>query len=611
MYSVNQYQIEHLLNWVKTGEIAIPEIQRPFVWDTTKVRDLMDSLYNGYPIGYVISWKNPSTKLKDGSLSEGKRVLIDGQQRVTALRAAVLGEKVIDNEYAEKRIKIAFNPQTEKFETLTPAIEKDVSWIPDISEYLKESSGIFSAVANYSQKNPDVPRTLIEQNIEKLMKMKSRQIGMIELEANLDIETVTEIFVRINSKGVVLSQADFVMSKIASYDAKDNFGSTLRKAIDYFSHLSKYPNFYKFIENNDKEFTNTQYFNQISWLKNENDDLYDPDYNDILRVVLGVEFERGKMADLVSILSGRNFETRTFETEIMDENFQRLSKGILYFMNETNFKRFLMIIKSAGFISNSMINSQNALNMAYAVYLKLKQMNVYSGDIEKYVQKFLVMSLLTGRYSSSPESTMDADMKSIAQHGIQKTIKEIEESELSDTFWNVTLVQDLDRSMINAPALQVFFASQVKNNSKGFLSHDISVGNLISHRGDIHHLFPRDLLKKVNNNRSYYNQIANYVYAQQEINIKISNKHPKVYFGELLEQVNGGRIIYGNITNKEELIKNLDEHAIPQEIFEMEVSDYEKFLELRKRLMAKKVETYYKSLSGIQSVRETEDSVNL
>jgi len=599
MYSVNQYQIEHLLNWVKTGEIAIPEIQRPFVWDTTKVRDLMDSLYHGYPIGYVISWKNPSTKLKDGKLSEGKRVLIDGQQRVTALRAAVLGEKIIDSEYAEKRIKIAFNPQTEKFDTLTPAIERDVTWISDISEYLKESSGIFSAVADYAQKNPDISRSLIEKNIEKLMKMNTRQIGMIELEANLDIETVTEIFVRINSKGVVLSQADFAMSKIASYDARYNFGSTLRKAIDYFSHLSKHPNFYKFIENNDIDFTNSQYFKQMSWLKNENDDLYDPDYNDILRVVLLVEFERGKMSDLVSILSGRNFETRSYETEIMDENFQRLSRGILYFMNEINFKRFLMIIKSAGFISNSMINSQNALNMTYAVYLKLRQMNVYNGDIEKYVQKFLVISLLTGRYSASPESMMDSDIKSIVNNGIEKTIKDIEESVISETFWNVTLVQDLDRALTNAPALQVFFASQVKNNYKGFLSRDISVGNLITHRGDIHHIFPKDLLKKISNNRSFYNQIANYVYAQQEINIKISNKEPKIYFSELLEQVSGGKLTYGNISDKNELIKNLEEHAIPVDIFEMEVSDYEKFLELRKRLLAKNIEKYYKSLSDI------------
>jgi uncharacterized protein with ParB-like and HNH nuclease domain len=115
-YSVNQHLIETILTWVNSGEIAIPEIQRPFVWDSSKVRDLMDSLYQGYPIGYVIAWRNPNVRLKDGSLSEGKKVLIDGQQRVTALTAAVLGQYVINKTYQRVKIKIAFNPIDEKFE---------------------------------------------------------------------------------------------------------------------------------------------------------------------------------------------------------------------------------------------------------------------------------------------------------------------------------------------------------------------------------------------------------------------------------------------------------------------------------------------------------------
>ncbi|KPZ01036.1 GmrSD restriction endonuclease domain-containing protein [Pseudomonas syringae] len=74
-YSVNQHLIETLLSWVKSGEIAIPEIQRPFVWDASKVRDLMDSLYQGFPVGYIIAWRNPTVKLKDGSLADAAEVL--------------------------------------------------------------------------------------------------------------------------------------------------------------------------------------------------------------------------------------------------------------------------------------------------------------------------------------------------------------------------------------------------------------------------------------------------------------------------------------------------------------------------------------------------------
>jgi uncharacterized protein with ParB-like and HNH nuclease domain len=124
-YSVNQHHISTFLAFVKYGQIAIPEVQRPFVWDASKVRDLLDSLYKGYPIGYVITWQNPNVRLKDGKLSEGKKILIDGQQRITALNAAVLGNYVVNKEYDRVRIKIAFNPKTEVFEVQNPAILKD------------------------------------------------------------------------------------------------------------------------------------------------------------------------------------------------------------------------------------------------------------------------------------------------------------------------------------------------------------------------------------------------------------------------------------------------------------------------------------------------------
>ena len=141
-YSVNQHLAETVLSWVKSGEIAIPEIQRPFVWDASKVRDLMDSLYQGYPIGYLIIWRNPNVRLKDGTMSEGKKILIDGQQRVIALKAAILDEYIIDKGYKRIRIKIAFNPSEEKFEVYNPAIGKDVQWLPDISKIITDKVNI-------------------------------------------------------------------------------------------------------------------------------------------------------------------------------------------------------------------------------------------------------------------------------------------------------------------------------------------------------------------------------------------------------------------------------------------------------------------------------------
>lgn len=595
-YAVNQYLLSNILSWVQSNEIAIPEIQRPFVWNSVKVRDLIDSLYRGYPIGYIIAWKNPNVRLRNGGVSEGKKILIDGQQRITALRAAVLGELVVDKEYKEKRIIIAFNPIEEKFETLTPAIEKDVHWIPDISEILKIEGGIFDAVRDYKNKNRDVPPDVIEKHIDKLLQIKNRQIGFIDLEPDLDIETVTDIFVRINSKGVVLGQADFVMSKIASYDTDDYFGENLRKVIDYFCHLAKEPQFYKHIHENDEKFRNTNYFEKISWLKNENDDLYDPDYSDVLRVSFTMEFERGKLSDLVALLSGRNFETKTYEKEIMDLSFQRLSNAIQDFINETNFKRFVMIVKSAGFISKGMISSKNVLNFAYVLYLKLRRLKISSSRIEKYVKRWLVMALLTNRYSGSSESIFDADIKGLTASGIEKYLKDIEDAQLSDTFWNVELIQKLNKSLISSSELQVFFASQIRGGVKGFLSRDITVSSLILHRGDVHHIFPKEYLKTKYPLRGDYNQIANFVYAQSEINIKIGKKAPKEYFKDVIKQTIGGKLKYGGIAERKELEKNLRDHCIPDEISKMDINDFENFLDLRKKLIAARIRRYYKTL---------------
>lgn len=593
-YTVNQYEIDALLAFVKTGEIAIPEIQRPFVWDASKVRNLMDSLYQGYPIGYIISWKNPNVRLKDGSLSEGKKILIDGQQRITALTAAILGQYVINKDYQRTKIKIAFNPIEERFEVQNPAILNDKIWLADISEVFSGEKSLLKLVREYLQLNPDTNEDLVEQSFSRLIGLTKKAVGLIELASDLDIETVTEIFIRISSAGVVLSQADFAMSKISANEEQS--GNVLRKAIDYFCHLAVAPEFYSHIVEHDKDFANTEYFQKMQWLKSENDDLYDPSYTDLIRVAFTSQFNRGRLSDLVSLLSGRNFETRTFENQIIEDSFSTLKKGVFEFINETNFKRFLTIIRSAGFISPKLIRSQNALNFAYIVYLKLKSQGVNSNDIEKYVKRWLVYSILTGRYSGSPESVFDYDIKQISQRSIQDYLKEKEEGELSDAFWNAALPQHMDTSVASSPYFHVFLAAQVKFNDKGFLSKDITVGDLISLRGDIHHLFPRDYLKKEGLNRGQYNQIANYVYMQSEINIKVGNKSPKEYFALLKLLIENSDSSLTGIHSWQELEDNLKKQCIPCDIVNMDIDNYSEFLLERRRLMALKIKEYYFSL---------------
>lgn len=593
-YSVNQHLIENVLSLVSTGEIAIPEIQRPFVWDSSKVRDLMDSLYQGYPIGYLIAWQNPNVRLKDGSTSVGKKILIDGQQRVTALTAAILGEYVINQTYQRVKIKIAFNPIEEKFEVQNPAILKDKTWLHDIAVAINGKADLFEVADNYFELNPDVDKKQVRNAFSALINITKKQIGLIELSHDLDIETVTEIFIRINSKGVVLSQADFVMSKIASNT--DYKGNELRKAIDYFCHLAIAPDFYKHIVDNDKEFAKTDFFQKMQWLKIENEDLYDPDYNDLIRVAFTSQFNRGRLSDLVSLLSGRNFETRTFEDTIAEQSFATLKTGVENFISETNFKRFLMIIKSAGFISPKLIRSQNAINFAYILYLKLKELKVNDVDIHKYVKRWLVYSILTGRYSGSPESVFDFDIKQISQKPFDEYLKEKEEGELSDAFWNASLPQSLDTSVASSPYFHVFLAAQVKANDRGFLSKDVLVSDLISLRGDIHHLFPKDYLKKFGLDRSKYNQIANYAFMQSEINIKVGNNPPKDYFEIITKQMFENNRQVSGLSTEQELLANLRMNCVPIEIMQMNIDNYSDFLTLRRRLIANKIKEYYFSL---------------
>ena len=593
-YAVNQYLIESVLAKVRESEIAIPEIQRPFVWDASQVRDLLDSLYQGYPVGYLIAWRNPDVQLKDGTTASGKMILIDGQQRVTALTAAIIGQQVINKDYRKVRISIAFNPLEERFEVSNPAIAKDSAWISDVSTIISGKVDLFDAVEKYLTDNPSTDKTKVKGSLRNLTDITKKQIGLIELAHDLDIETVTEIFIRINSKGTVLSQADFVMSKIAA--DQQYGGQALRKCIDYFCHMAVAPEFYGQIKEADKEFAASHYFQKMAWLRNENDNLYDPSYNDLLRVAFTKEFERGKFPDLVSLLSGRNFETKKFEESIAENSFAKLTAGVLDFINESNFKRFVMIIKSAGFIDGVMIRTQGALNFAYIVYLRLRAQGVQDGKIESLVRRWFIMSVLISRYSGAAETQFDKDIRQIATDDFAEILAKVEQAELSPAFWEFGLVQQLETSGTGNPYFWVFVAAQIRANDKGLLSKDITVRELVSHLGDIHHIFPRDLLKKAGLPRSQYNQIANYAYTQEEINIKIGNKAPSTYFADIQSQCNGGPVKYGAILDMDTLRANLAANCVPEAIFAMDETGYSEFLKMRRQLMAAKIRGYYERL---------------
>ena len=356
------------------------------------------------------------------------------------------------------------------------------------------------------------------------------------------------------------------------------------------------PEFYEPLVDLDKEFAKTEYFQKMAWLRHENDDLYDPSYTDMLRVAFVSEFGRGRLADLVALLSGRNFETREYEDRIAEGSFEHLKQGVLHFMNETSFKRFVMIIRSAGFVESSMIRSQIALDFAYVVYLFMRRKGHEAAKIESCVRRWFALTVLTGRYSSSPETRMDFDIRQMNELGVEQHLQNVERAELSNVFWQTGLPQAMNTSVASSPYFNLYLAAQVRAVDKGFLSRDITVQDLITHKGDVHHIFPRNYLKKRGFTRSKYNQIANYVVVQSEINIAIGDSAPADYFKELDIQCHTQRPRYGAIVDSEELKDNLGEHCIPEGMEHLTATDFELFLQQRRLLMASKIHTYYDSL---------------
>lgn len=599
-YSVQQQTLEQVIGFIKSGQIAIPEIQRPFVWKPVQVRDLIDSLYMGYPTGYLIMSQSPTMKLKDGTISTGKMIMIDGQQRVTALMTSIVGTDVMDAEFKKHRIKISFNPlaldeDEEKFKVQTPAVLKDKRWIPDIAEVFRPDFDSFEFVQNYCSINTNVLPKDLNKIIMRLIEIKNRQIGIITLSNEITIDEVTEIFIRINSQGTKLNQADFAMSRMAANEKYG--GNSLRKAIEYFSHLAVAPEWYNDMLK-DESFKQTSYADKMAWLRNDKESIYDPDFNDIIRVSFMYKFGRAKMKDLVALLEGRNFETRENEERISEETFELMSKSVLEYMNQYNFTNFILAIKSAGFVSEKLINSQMTLDFAYTLYLLLHDdPSIDKGQIKHFVQRWYVLSTLTSRYITSPESVMDYDIKRIKERGFLSYYNEIEPAELSETFWNIQLPQRLESASVNSPFLNVFFAAQIFFAEDSLFCKGTKIGDLIGIVGDVHHIFPRKyLISNGITEKNRYNQIANFTYLDTTVNKLISDDAPNIYFQKAINGCAEGKAIYGNISKLDSLMENVKSNCIPETIISMNAEHYDDFLQVRRLMMAKKIKKYFYSL---------------
>lgn len=583
-YHVDNVTIEEILGWIKQGKIGLPEMQRPFVWSTAKVRDLVDSLYNGYPIGYIVTWQNPTVGLKNESSSNNKEIIIDGQQRLTALKAALSGEKVVSQQYITKRIKISFKPSTGEFNTLNSAIEKDPLWINDISDIFKSDFNSYSYVTDNAKKLGMAPEDL-GATLQKLLAIRQSEIGDIKLGYNLSIGAVTDIFNRINSKGVSLSSADLAMSRLSADTIHG--GNNLRKQIEYFVQLLNDPNLLENIVKFDSDFANTKEFNQIKWIASEINPIYKPRYADILHLILATSFKRGKLSDMVSLISGRNFEARNYSEEGMKANYAKMQAGATLVFNKSNFQRYLMILRDMGMRNSGKLGlvGHGVFNFGYILFLYLhRSTNLSQEKIASYLKRWIIMSALTGRYSGSSETITESDLKMISRDANPiNVLDDILDREMNDSFWNGTLPNMLRVQSTQASSWRIFQMSQIYGKDTAWLAKDTSTETVMLEEGNIHHIFPQAYLRKNGFSKGDINQIANYVWVTQPKNLEISDKAPKDYLSD--ENI----IEFMSETNNRE-------NAIPEEIVDYDFHNYSDFLNQRRHLMAKKMREFYENM---------------
>ena len=573
-----KYNLQGLINNIDMGTIGLPDIQRPFVWPDTKVRQLFDSLYKGYPVGYLLFWENANINgIKSIGTEKKQRaaqlLIVDGQQRLTSLYAVIKGQEVIRENYTKTKIVIAFNPFEEKFEVPDAAIRRDPRYFQNISEVWKADADIFEITDDYIENlrksrelSPDEVKT-VRRNFNNLKNLETYPFSVLELSQEIDEEQVADVFVRINSQGKTLNQADFILTLMSV------FWDEGRTNLEEFCREARMPST-----------TKATPFNYIIVPK--------PDQ--MLRAAVGLAFRRARLKYIYSILRGKDLETGLFSEERRDQQFERLKVSQAQALDITNWHEFLKAIKQAGYSNESFISSNNNILYSYVFFLIGRidyKVDLYL--LKKLIARWFFMCSITGRYTGSPETAMEMDLAKLrsvntAEEFLQ-TINEIIDSQLTKDFWEVTLPMDLATSSFRSPSLFAYYASLNIHDAYGLFSklkvNELLQAGLRANKSALerHHLFPKAwLMRNGITEQRDYNQIANFALVEWSDNIAISDKEPKIYLPFYEERF---------VASDLERMKYW--HALPDNWQEME---YREFLAERRKRIASVVEDAFGKL---------------
>ncbi len=587
------YTVSSLLEFIDLGEIGLPDIQRPFVWKNIKVRDLFDSMYRGYPVGYLLFWQNAFDQGDGRAIGDDKKqkparlLIVDGQQRLTSLYAVVKGIPVLRENYEKETIAIAFNPLQGRFEVADAAIRRDKSFIPNISDVWNK--GLFEIVDEYlegleSTRDVDEEeRRGIKGAISRLHSMTGFPFTALELSANIDEEQVADVFVRINSKGTPLNQADFILTLMSV------FWDSGRAELEDFCRRSRVPS--------KGEASPFNHYIQ-------------PDPDQLLRVSVGLGFKRARLKYVYSILRGKDLETELFSDERREAQFDVLKAAQSRTLNLAYWHDFLKAINLAGFRGGRLISSQNNLLFAYILYLMGRtEYHVPEQVLRRAIARWFFMSSLTGRFTGSPESAMEFDLARFREvedpeHFI-RVLDTICEATLTNDFWSMTLPTELATSSPRSPSLFAYFAALALLDAQALFSQqkivDLLEPSVHSTRraAERHHLFPKAYLATLGVKQTRdTNQIANYALLEWGDNAEISDLPPNEYLPQ-----------FANSVPAKDLERMYYWHALPDGWENME---YGEFLERRRELVSKVIADGYELLCEAEAnVAEAEQVVSV
>jgi hypothetical protein len=572
------YSLAKLIQDIEMGEIGLPDIQRPFVWPNTKVRDLFDSMYKGFPVGYLLFWANVVANgyRQIGADSKQKiprLLIVDGQQRLTSLYAVLKGIPVVRENYRKEQIYIAFCPKDQKFEVIDAAIRRDPEFIPDISQLWSGGAprrrvvrDFFERLRSYRSVNEDEEDHLSEV-VDRLYDLQNYPFTALELSPTVDEEQVAEVFVRINSKGTILNQADFILTLMSV------FWDEGRAELERFSREARQPSS-----------TGASPFNYF----------IQPSPDQLLRVSAGLGFRRARLQHVYSILRGKNLETEEFSDERRVQQFSVLKEAQAYALNLQCWHEFLKAMMRAGYRHGEMITSQMTLLYAYTLILiGRRDYRVEDFTLRNLLARWFFMTALTGRYTNSPETVMEQDLSRLREikdaTGFVAFLNRIISDTLTEDYWNITLPNELATSAARSPSLFAYHAALSLLDARVLFSK-MKVSELLDPAMkarksalERHHLFPKGYLAKLGiKELRDTNQIANYALVEWSDNIDISDRPPADYFPRYAERF-----------SPEEFSRMCYWHALPESWERMQ---YREFLEARRKCMAAVIRDGFKHL---------------